>query len=182
MRHSYECAQKALTFDDSNSDALALLSPLNWFQGRYDQAVTDAKRAVAINPNSASAYQALADALVNSAEPDEALDAAKKAMRLDPARQDFYAYSAGLAYYLMGRNDDAVNVLKRHLAAYPNNLAARLTIAVSYVELGREQDARTEANEITRISPHYSVASWPGIKDKARSEKFRNDLRRAGLK
>lgn len=144
--------------------------------------MADARRAVAINPNSAAAYQSLADALAISGEPEEAFSGTQKAMRLDPAKQDFYAYSAGIAYYGMGRYQEAVNVLKGHLAAYPNNLAARLTAAASYVEVGRDQDARIEANEITRITPHYSVASWPGVKDRAMSERFRNDLRKAGLK
>ena len=63
LERSSELAQKALALDDSNSDALALLSDIDWMQMRFDQAVIDGERAVAINPNYAGGYQALSDAL-----------------------------------------------------------------------------------------------------------------------
>ena len=59
MARSIEMVHKALAVDDSNATALALLSYVDWLQDHYDQGVVDAKRAVAINPNSASGYQAL---------------------------------------------------------------------------------------------------------------------------
>jgi tetratricopeptide (TPR) repeat protein len=168
--------------DDSNADALALLSSVDWVQGRFDQAVADAERAVDINPNSAADYEALSDALINAVRSEAALRAAEKAMRLDPIRQDFYAYCAGLACFQLGRYQEAINLLKRSLTARPNNLVAHLGIAASYVELGRDQDARAEAAEIERISPNYAVASWPRVKDEAASKRFVSDLRKAGLK
>ncbi len=182
LQRSAELARKALALDDSNSDALALLSYSDWAQRRFDQAVADAERAVAINPNSAADYQALSDALINSVRPEEALIAAQKTMRLDPVRPDFYAYGAGIAYYQMGRYPEAITALKRTLTAYPNNLVAHLVMAASYVELGRDQDARAEAAEIERISPEYIVASWPPVKDQAASKRFESALRKAGLK
>jgi len=170
--------------DDSNSDALGLLSYVDWMQRRFDQAVADAQRAVAINPNSAQGYEALSDALLLAVKCEEALRAADKAMRLDPARQDFYAASAGVAYNEMGRYQEAVPLLKQNLAAYPNNLVAHLFLASAYVELGRDQEARAEAAEIMRISPHYSLASLPGHGDKHEdlNKRVRSDLRKAGLK
>jgi adenylate cyclase len=107
-----ELAHKALSLDDSNANALALLSPIDWIQGQFDQAVNDARRAVDINPNSAADYLTLSDALVIAVRPEEALHAAEKAMRLDPARQDFYAYSAGLGYFGMKRYPEALTMLK----------------------------------------------------------------------
>jgi adenylate cyclase len=182
VQHSAEMVSKALALDDSNSSALALLSYLDWAQGRFDQAVDNAKRAVEINPNSAVDYMALADALANACKPEETLRAAEKAMRLDPAEQDFFAYSAGLAYGEMGRYQEALTMLERNLAAYPNTLVARLAIASDYVELGREQDAQAEAAEIERISPNFSVASLPPAKDRTVSNRFASNLRKAGLK
>jgi len=184
LQRASELAHKALALDDSNSGALSLLSYIDWMQQRFDQAVADAQRAVAINSNSAQGYQALSAALLLAVKCEEALRAADKAVRLDPAGQDIYASSAGIAYNEMGRYQEAVPLLKQNLAAYPNNLVAHLFLASSYVELGRDQDARAEAAEIMRISPHYALASLPGhgVKHEALNKRVRSDLRQAGLK
>jgi tetratricopeptide (TPR) repeat protein len=50
VQRAAELAHKALALDDSNTDALALLSAIDWVQGRFDEAAGDAERAVAINP------------------------------------------------------------------------------------------------------------------------------------
>lgn len=182
LLRSSEMAHKAGALDDSNCDILTLLSALDWFQGRADQAVVDAKRAVAINPNYAAGYKALSDALfVVGFRPEEQLHAAEKAMRLDPARQDWYAYAVGAAYVQMGRYQDAITAFKRDLSVAPNDLLAHLFIAASYVELGREQEARAEAAEVIRISPQFFWRT--GImKNAALDERLHNDLRKAGLK
>jgi adenylate cyclase len=181
LQRSSELAHTALTLDDSNTDALAVLSTADWAQKRYDQAVADAQRAVTVNPNFAAGYKALSDAMVNAARPAEALQAAEAAVRLDPASRDLYGYMLGNAYYQLGRYQDAVAVLQRTVAAWPTLLVAHLTLAASYIELGRNQEARVQAAAIMQISPHYSVDSWPGVKDEEISRRFRNDLRRAGL-
>jgi tetratricopeptide (TPR) repeat protein len=62
LNHASELAQKALDLDDSNSAALASLCEIHWMQRRFDQAVAEGERAVAINPNFASGYQVLSDA------------------------------------------------------------------------------------------------------------------------
>jgi adenylate cyclase len=127
LERASQLVQKALALDDSNSLALVLLSYIDWMQRRYDQAVVDAERAVAINPNYAQGYTALSDALALSGfKPEEALRAAEQAIRLDPAGQDFYAYAVGNADNQMGRYQEAVSFLKRNLAAHPNNLVAHL--------------------------------------------------------
>jgi adenylate cyclase len=61
LKRAAELAHKALALDDSNSDALALLSRADWMQRKFDQAVADAQQAVTINSNYAQGYAALAD-------------------------------------------------------------------------------------------------------------------------
>jgi adenylate cyclase len=124
LQRASELAHQALALDDSNSSALGLLSRLDWMQRRFDQSVADAERAVAIDPNYASGYWAVSEALLVCVKPEGAISAAKTAMRLDPAGQDLYAFEVGLGYLQMGRQQEAIPVLKSHLAAYPNNLFA----------------------------------------------------------
>jgi adenylate cyclase len=97
---------------------------------------------------------------------------------------DYYAYAAGTAYNEMGRYQEAVAALKRHLAANPNNLVAHFSLVIAYVELGRDQDARAEAAEIMRISPQFGLhrGAFRGSRDIALNKRWVSDLRKAGLK
>jgi adenylate cyclase len=177
-----ELAKRALALDDSNCSALALLSESDWMQMRYDQAVADGERAVAINPNYALGFIVLSDALANNLKPVEALRAAQKAMRLDPANQNSYGYAVGNAYGQMGRYQEAIQAYEKNIAVGPNLLVARIGIVIAYGELGRDEDARAQAAEIVRISPKFSRASLRGFKNFTAHPHWDDDLRKAGLK
>ena len=105
-------------------------------------------------------------------------------MRLDPAGEDMYAVLVGIGNLQMGRQQEAVAVFKKHLAAYPNDLIAHLDLIVADVELGRDQEARTEVPEVMRINPQFVLpppeTSW--FKDVALNKRWEGELRRAGLK
>jgi adenylate cyclase len=148
-----ELAQKALALDDSEGDALALIAELDWMQGQFEQAVADGRRAVAINPNYAFGYPALADAFSNDAKPEQAFHAVEKAMCLDPAGVDFYDYQLVQS----GRYSETIPILQQHLGASPNSLVGLVALVIAYTELGRDHEARAGAAEIMRISPHYSL-------------------------
>jgi adenylate cyclase len=175
LERSYELARKALVLDDSNAVALTQLSQIDWLQRRFDEAVAEAERCVALNPNEPICYEALWESLNVSNRLEEASGAAEKAMRLDPSRQDFYAYFIGQNYVDMGRYQEAIPLLKRHLAVFPNQPWAHVALIEAYSELGRDQDARAEAAELKRINPQFAY------KDAARNARYEHDLRKAGL-
>lgn len=176
LKHAFELVQKALTLDDTNSVALSLLCQSDWMQARYEQAVADAERAVAINPNYAQGYHTLSDVLVIYGKPDAAIRAAQKAIRLDPTGKDLYSLDVGVAYVEMGRYEDAIPVLKQSLTAYPNVMVSHLSLIKAYVDLGREEDARAEAAEVMRMSPQFTLASVPLARDEGWNKRFRDDL------
>jgi adenylate cyclase len=182
LARSSALEQKALALDDSNSMALAVLCYDDYLQGRYDRAVAEGERATTINPNYAPGYEALSVALVASDKLEEALGAAEKAMRLDPAAQDFYGYFVAVPLVLMERYQEAVPLLKRTVAMIPNQVWAHVMLVIAYTELGRGRDAEIEAAEVMRISPQLTLASLPKNKNAALDNRLRSDLRKAGLK
>ena len=91
-------------------------------------------------------------------------------------------YAVGDAYVELGRYDEGTDLLKRHIAVYHNNLVAYLFLAIADTELGRDQDARGEAAEVMRISPHFVLASVLGTKNFSLHKNWEPDLRKAGLK
>jgi adenylate cyclase len=179
LERSYELTRKALALDDSNAVALAQLSTNDWLQRRFDKAVAEAERCVALNPNQPICYEALWESLDVSNRLEEAGGAAEKAMRLDPSRQDFYAYFIGQTYVDMGHYQEAIPLLKRHLAVFPDQPWAHVALIEAYSELGRDQEARAEAAELKRINPQFAYKHIN--KDAARNARYEHDLRKAGL-
>src|SRR5260370_18458677 len=126
---------------------------------QYDQATAEAERAIALDPNSVVGYRALAELLDFSGKPGEAVGLAEKAMRLDPRNRDLYLFLEGKSYNQMGRYEEAIPILKRHLARYHNTLGAHASLVVDYTELGREDEARAEAAELLPINPQFSLVA-----------------------
>jgi len=184
LDRAFQLGQQAIALDDSLAFAHMVLGETYVFKMQYDQATAEAERAIALDPNSAVGYRALAEIMYFSGKPAEAIGLAEKAMRLDPRNRDLYLFFEGESYTQMGRYEEAIPILKRHLARYPNNVGARSTLVVDYTELGREDEARAEAAEVMRISPLFSLDAWVQIpfKDPAWRKRYYADLRKAGVK
>ncbi len=185
LGRAYQLAQKAVSLDESLPAAHITLSYVYLYRRQYNQATTEAERTIALDPNSGQGYEALANIMGDSGRPAEAIDFVEKAMRLDPKARDFYLFYEGWIYTQMGKYAEAIPVLKRHLARYPNNLGAHANLIVDYTELGREKEAREQAAEVLRISPQFSLELFMqrvAQKDQAFRNRFSSDLRKTGLK
>jgi adenylate cyclase len=168
-----------LSLDNSNVYALTLLAGDDWMLRRFDQAVAEGERAVAINPNYAEGYVGLAIALNVSNRPEEALRAIRKAAQLDPSRHESYAFYAATNLVLIGQHQQAIPLLKSNLTVYPDNIFAHANLVVAYTELGRDADASAEAAEVMRLNPRFS---WGTKRDESVNRRFNDDMREAGLK
>jgi adenylate cyclase len=179
-----ELEEKSIALDKSNAAAYAILSEFYAAKGQFDLSLATVQRALALEPNSALAYSALAVALTCSGKPAEAVVAAQKATRLDPVTRDYYGCFEGVAYLFMRRYGEAVPLLQRGVARYPNVISLRLYLITCYVELGRTEEARAEAAEIMRINPQFSLAKQQqmGVCKELLEERDFADLRKVGLK
>jgi adenylate cyclase len=179
-----QLAQRAIALDDSRAYAHSILGNIYLFKRQYAEALTEAQRAITLGPNDASGYEYLAWIMNNTRRRAEAIDLAEKAMRLDPRNHDRYLWLEGWSYTQMGRYEEAIPILKRSLASYPN-IPVQFYLVVDYIELGRQPQARAEAAEILRINPNFSVDTFvqrfPN-QDETYKERVRTDLHKAGLK
>jgi adenylate cyclase len=176
--------QQAIGLADSNALAHALLGRMYVDKGEYDKGEAEGERAIALEPSSAVINILMAWTLVWN-KPAEALAYVDMAERLDPHNRVFDEYHRGITYVLLGRYEEAVPVWKLHLASYPNNVWGHAYLAVAYIELNRQDEARTEAREIIRINPHFSLEAAKKrntYKDQAVAEHLYADMRKAGLK
>jgi len=185
LDRAFQLEQQAIDLNDSMPGAHMVLGEVYLCKKQYDQATAEAERAIALDPNSAFGYRALAEIMGNSGKPAEAIGLAEKAMRLDPRNGEGYLFYEGWFYTQMGRYEEAIPILKRNLARYPNNLAAHGNLIVDYTELGREDEARAEAAEVLRISPQFSLEVMlqrVPQKDETWRNRYITDARKAGLK
>jgi tetratricopeptide (TPR) repeat protein len=177
--------QRALALHDSFHRSHIHLGYLSLYQQQYDQALAEIERAIALDPNEAESYAALAVVLSHIGRTEEALEAPTQALRLKSFIADEHLASVGTAYAVAGRYAEARIPLQRYLSRYPNILPAHLMLAVVYSELGQAAKARAEAAEVLRLNPKFSLAvhrQRMPIKDPVTLEQHLAALRKAGLK
>jgi len=85
----------------------------------------------------------------------------------------------------VGRFQEAVSAYKKAIKREPNNFPAHLLLAATYSMMGLEKEAQSEAEEVLRLNPKYSVDYFAKIspyKDQTETDKIMDALRKAGLK
>jgi TolB-like protein/class 3 adenylate cyclase/Flp pilus assembly protein TadD len=182
--------QKALALDDSESTAHIILGRIQAEQQRFDSAVAETERGISLAPNAAGGnYFCLArgdsdwaaDTLNWSGKPAEALSVSEKAMSRDPKNRDFHLMEIGLAFYNLGRPQEAVSALKQFVDSYPGLIWARYYLAAAYVDSGMMEQAHAQAAQIMSFSSGFSLDT-ARLKNMKHSEHLISDLRKAGLK
>ncbi len=189
-KKAVEISQKVLVLDESDSDVRALLGNVYLRQNRYEQAITEGEKSLELGPTNAQWHVLLAVSMNVVGRFDDAIELVKKAMRLHPYYPAYYLQWLGAAYRMTGRYEDALIVYKQLLDRSRKGefsiLRAHIYMAEVYIELGREEEARTHAAEVLRISPKFSLErasklSTYKYKDPAHLERRLSALRKAGL-
>jgi adenylate cyclase len=182
---AFELAQKATSLDDSLPEAHRILGDLYLYGAKdHDQAASEYRNAIALNSNYADALAGLADALAWAGRTEEAIDSVSKAMRLNPHHHAWYFQPLGLSYMITDRLDEAVEAYKRGVVRNPDFLGHHLALAGIYAQLGREEEAQAEVNEVLRISPQFSLDLFRQMapaRDPEKLERMVGLLAKAGL-
>ncbi len=185
LDRAIQLEQQAIALDDGNARAHAILGRLYVYKRQFEKAVAEGERSIELAPNSAVNNWWLSAILNRSGKPAESISFAEKAARLDPRNRDFYGFDIGLAYLVLGRYEQAIPFFKTNLVHYPNNMSAHYWLVIAYSELRRKNEARNEAAEVLRISPHFSVEvakERSPLRDQTLVARFGDDMRKAGLK
>jgi len=186
IAQAIKLAKKAVAIDDSLANAHGFLGYLYTRTREYDKGVAECERGVAINPNDVLAQSWLGQSLYWADRAEEALPVLKKALRLDPI-SPVWAILCFLAmvYRDMGQYEEAIPLCKRVLQRWPDNIFAHIILAATYSMSDRDEDARSEATEVLRIDPNFSLERFARTrlhKNQANTARFVDALRKAGLK
>ena len=179
-----ELVQKAIALDGTNVNAHSLLGFLYSMTKRHDKAIAQAEKAVALNPNSAVAHFIAGKTLSFAGRWEESIPEYKKAIRLNPIPPANYLWSIGLSYAFTGQYEDAIKWCEKAVHQEPNDLLARMMMTVVYSLSGQDEKAQTEADEVLRIQPKFTVEKFKKkltYKKKEDREQFLGALSKAGL-
>ncbi len=151
----------------------------------HGKAIAEAKRAIALNPNSSDAYNMLGLALFYSGRPVESIRFLKKAIRLNPFPQSCYLMNLGNAYSAARQYEEAIEAFKKSIKRQPNNIFAYVGLAATYNLMGREKEAHEAALEVLKIDPEFSLKKFAKTvpsKNQDGLKRYIEALRKAGLK
>jgi len=151
----------------------------------WDKAIAEGERGIALNPSGADVHQWYAATLTFMGRPEEAILLFEKAIRLNPFGPSRYFMGYGHALRYTGRFEEAVSAYKKAIKREPNNFLAHLLLAATYSMMGRGKEAQSEAEEVRRLNPKFSVDYYAKVspyKDQAETDKITDALRKAGLK
>lgn len=121
--------------------AYRVASSMDLRRRNHDKALQNAEKAMAINPADAEIQLAMAEVLVYSGRPKEAMKIINAVMRLDPNRMANCLNLVGIAHFCLGEYEEAIASFNR---AFKYNPAFRESawIASAYANLGKDSDAR----------------------------------------
>lgn len=176
---AFELAQKALRLDDTLNIAFRTAGEVYLWKKQHDKAVSYLRKAIDLSPNDADGYYGLSNVLNWAGQADEAGDLIRTAMRLNPLYPAWYLWPLGHAHFLNREYTEVIDVLTELLRHNPNFLPAHAYLAVTYDELGRNQEAAKHASRFRQETPHTTLDDWKlrlPYKDRAILERFLETL------
>ncbi len=169
-------------------DAIALCEAgfaLAFVVGKLDQGAALIDRAIALNPNLATAWRFSGYTRVFLGEPDTAIQHLQQAIRLSPLDPLIFIVYNGiaLAHFFSGRYEQAAAAAEK---AGPNYVTGVLMVAVSLALAGQTTDALQQGAlaRLRELDPAACTTTFTGLWPLRRSEdlaRFSEGLRKVGL-
>jgi adenylate cyclase len=184
LARAFELARKAISLDDSDAAAHSILGKTYAMNKQYDKAIAACEHAVSLDPNSSINFMWLGLVLTWAGKAEEGIPFLQHAIRLNPFAPSMFFNNLAVAYRDAGQYEKAIEEAKKALQREPNTQFPFIHMAISYIRLGREEEARAAAAEILRINPKFSLERYAKMLPFTQpvADRIVEDLRKAGLK
>jgi len=117
-------------------------SRISLYSSQYDEALTEATRAIAEDPNDPEGYIAMAWAMITTGKPEPGLELVERAIRLNPNYPNYYMLARAMAYFMMDDLVKSADVLAKAIERDPSATELAPALASSYAYLGKMYEAR----------------------------------------
>lgn len=149
---------KAAMKKNPTSLAYSVISKMLIARHRHDEALAETERALALDPNDANSYIAVAYALIYIGKPKDAVDYIERAMRIDPEYPAYYLFVLGLAHFGMEQLEKAASLFEKALERNPENYIALIPLAATYAHLNRKNEAKDLIKKLNEFMPIVTLA------------------------
>lgn len=127
--------------------------------GRVAEARAHYEQAIALNPRFAEAYSPLAQLLITTDQPRDAIGVCRRGLSLTPGDPMLH-YAHGMALVRVGESKGAIEALGAAVRLQPAHAPARSALAKALVATGRARDAVPHAEAAVRHAPHLADAHY----------------------
>ena len=160
LARALDAGKTAVMLDENDPFAHVALGRVYTIKGEHDTAIAACDRAIALNPNYASAYMGRAHSLWQAGRPAEALPSHDEAMRLSPRDPLMWAFvaSKAIALILLGRYDEGLDWARKAQRQPSTAIWAFMPEVSALGLLGRIDEARAALERVKRIKPDVSCA------------------------
>lgn len=126
--------------------------------GRFDEAITEAKRAQALDPVSHNANAHVGMALYRARRYDEAIEHLHKALEMDANALDAHIF-LGFAYVERRRHEEAIAEFQRAVTLSGRNPSLLGLLGYGYAVAGKRGEARAILKELDELQTRQYVSS-----------------------
>ncbi len=182
LQRGHDLIARAVALDPFLPLARAHLGWALMWMRQHDASVAEFQRAVELNPNFIDFR--FAAALVYAGSPDRALAALDHGIRAERMHNAHTHSIRGHALYLLRRYAEAEPPLRENIRQIPRVPVGRVWLTAVLMELGRTDEARSEASDLMLLAPAFTLDRWPAFKlyrDPRETERIVQTLSRAGL-
>ena len=152
---AFDWARKAVAADPQEYNAHWVLGDAYQAKGEPQQALASYEKALALNPNDPELLQDYGAWILPAAgRAAEGIALVEKAMRLNPRHPERYFGNLALNLYLVGRYDDAIEMVRRMSEPRFDH---RLYLAAAYGQVGRAAEAAAEVKTVLEERPDMTI-------------------------
>lgn len=142
-RLSLQYAGRGEALDEMDPVVQLVAGRLKVYRRDFAQGRRHLERALELSPNHADCLMQIAPMWAYLGEPDQALEMAAKAFRLNPLHEPWYYFVAFMPHFLARKLEVGLAILER---APPDQIFEQAALmAASYAHLGRIEEARAQA-------------------------------------
>ena len=174
----------ALSMNDGDPETLAIAAITSAFMvGDSETEIEIVERAVALNPNSFSAWNSRGRVYLIAGLPEEAIRSFERSIRMSPVdpRLHFTFAGMGYAFIELRRFDEAIAAGKKAQRHNPSYSAGYRRLASAFALLGRDAEARDAAARLLEVDPDFTISAYIARGGQTNAKLLIEGFRKAGL-